>query len=116
MIQRHTGCFSHLGVCRVCDKLTYHNQHVCYKNDHVKCLYFIFLAIQFSCGDLAVPDSGQFVLSNGTYIGSIATYSCKEGYTLAGFEVRICQPDRKWSGLAPTCESMLRKNNNNKQG
>ena len=55
-------------------------------------------------------DGGQFVLSNGTYIGSIATYSCKEGYTLVGFEVRICQLDRKWSGLAPTCESMLHKN------
>ena len=89
---------------------THHNQHVCYKDAHIKCPYFVLLAIQLSCGDLAVPDSGQFVLSNGTYIGSIATYSCNEGYSLVGFEVRICQADRTWSGLAPTCESMLCKN------
>ena len=107
MIERHTGCYSHQ-VCRyMTTSYTHHNQHVCYKDGHIKCLYFVLLAIQFSCGDLAVPDSGQFVLSNGTYIGSIATYSCKEGYFLVGFEMRICQHDRTWSGLAPTCESMF---------
>ena len=84
--------------------------HISSKNAHAHCLYFVLLAIQFSCGHLAVPDSGQFVLSNGTYIGSIATYSCNKGYSLVGFETRICQADRTWSGLAPTCESMLFKN------
>ena len=84
-----------------------HAHHMCFKDAHAHCLYFVLLAIQFSCGHLAVPDSGQFVLSNGTYIGSIVTYSCNKGYSLVGFETRFCQADRTWSGVAPTCESML---------
>ena len=87
-----------------------HAHHMCFKDAHAHCLYFVLLAIQFSCGHLAVPDSGQFVLSNGTYIGSIVTYSCNKGYSLVGFETRFCQADRTWSGLAPTCESMLHEN------
>ena len=56
-----------------------------------------------NCGDLLNPTNGQ-VLINGTTEGSIATYSCTNGYHVVGNTSRACQSDRQWSGNAPTCE------------
>ena len=56
------------------------------------------------CEDLASPANGQVTL-NGTAFGSIAIYSCDDGYVLNGNEMRICQSSGEWSGDEPTCES-----------
>ena len=38
-------------------------------------------------------------------VGSTATYSCDQGYTLVGgTNPRQCEIDSTWSGDAPTCE------------
>ena len=41
---------------------------------------------------------------DSTEVGSIATYSCIEGFILNGDETRTCQSDEQWSGNDPTCE------------
>lgn len=63
--------------------------------------FFIFAAVE--CEQLEDPDNGNVVLS-GTTLGSLATYSCIEGYELNGEEQRTCQMDRTWSGVEPTCD------------
>ena len=42
-----------------------------------------------------------------TYGGSVATYSCNEGYVLCGSENRTCQSNGSWSGSPPECISKL---------
>jgi len=42
-----------------------------------------------------------------TYGGSVATYSCNEGYVLCGSKNRTCQSNGSWSGLPPECISKL---------
>lgn len=38
-------------------------------------------------------------------VGSLATYSCDEGFTISGSRTRICRPNGLWSGEQPTCTS-----------
>ncbi len=40
-----------------------------------------------------------------TFPSGEATYSCDEGYNLAGMETRSCQDSGSWSGEPATCES-----------
>lgn len=54
------------------------------------------------CGDLQAPSFGTVTLSGTTY-GSTATYACNDGYMVAGMAVRVCQSNKNWSGVAPTC-------------
>lgn len=55
------------------------------------------------CGPLSSPENGS-VSAAGTTVGSTATYSCDEGFTLgAGDATRTCQADGSWSGAPPTC-------------
>ena len=35
--------------------------------------------------------------------GSIANYSCLDGFILMGVARRTCQADMTWSGVTPTC-------------
>ena len=41
-----------------------------------------------------------------TVFESIATYSCREGYTLSGDDTRMCVGSGEWSGEAPLCEGV----------
>ncbi|XP_028273444.1 sushi domain-containing protein 2-like [Parambassis ranga] len=57
-----------------------------------------------SCGWLAPPSNGEKEGTN--YLqGAKVKFSCNEGYTLQGSEVRICQNNGLWSGEAPSCRS-----------
>jgi hypothetical protein len=55
-----------------------------------------------TCPSLPHPANGVVLLTNLTE-GSLATYSCNEGFGLAGDRGRICQSDGMWSGEAATC-------------
>ena len=54
------------------------------------------------CPMLLDPMNGM-VLWRDLTEGARATYSCNEGFVLAGDAVRICQSDGMWSGEEPTC-------------
>ncbi|KAI1902611.1 hypothetical protein AGOR_G00017710 [Albula goreensis] len=39
------------------------------------------------------------------YVGNETTYECSDGYKLWGSKTRVCQPNGKWSGSTPICDS-----------
>ena len=57
--------------------------------------------------DCGFPDetilNGHVDTSNGTIIGSTATYTCNTGYSLSGSQLRKCGADRNWTSTAPVC-------------
>ena len=55
------------------------------------------------CGSLLNPVSGAVSLSSGTTFGSIATYTCNEGFMLNVSTPRTCGSDGRWSPAAPGC-------------
>ena len=55
------------------------------------------------CSSLPNPANGAVIL-NGTVEGSIANYTCDEGFSPDGPVVRMCRNDRMWSGVPPQCE------------
>ncbi len=75
----------------------------------VRCYYNLYHAVSFyseiSCDRLTNPLNGQVQFSSSS-IGSIATYTCNNGYNLVGsIHQRICRPDGEWSGEEPRCAS-----------
>ena len=58
------------------------------------------------CGSLENPTNGQ-VDFTATFGGSIANYTCDQGYLLCGAGNRICQSNGSWSGSPPDCISKL---------
>ncbi len=64
----------------------------------------IFFAVINDCGDLTNPENGM-VSFTSTLQGSIATYTCNEGFTIDTFPAsRICL-QTGWSGSEPQCTS-----------
>ncbi|XP_003387839.1 PREDICTED: sushi, von Willebrand factor type A, EGF and pentraxin domain-containing protein 1-like isoform X2 [Amphimedon queenslandica] len=57
---------------------------------------------EVDCGTLPDPNNGQ-VLLYGTKIGDSATYTCFVGFSLSGADIRYCQENGQWSGVAPRC-------------
>ncbi|XP_078592450.1 C4b-binding protein beta chain-like [Branchiostoma floridae x Branchiostoma japonicum] len=55
------------------------------------------------CPDLAAPANGY--ITSGKFYGDTVTYSCQIGYEIDGVAVRICQDDKTWGGMEPTCTS-----------
>ena len=35
--------------------------------------------------------------------GTVSTYTCNDGFSLLGSEVRMCEQSSEWSGRAPIC-------------
>ena len=60
------------------------------------------------CPSLASPMNGEVSVTNFTE-GGLATYSCNDGFGLAGDRVRTCQSDGVWSSEEPTCVGMYIK-------
>ncbi len=58
-----------------------------------------------NCDKLTAPKNGAVDLSQGMMSGSMAMYSCDEGYVLSGIAERICDLNKNgdWSGTQPTC-------------
>ena len=56
------------------------------------------------CSNLTSPSNGHVSVSTTTF-GSMATYTCEEGYMLMGFPMRECLSNGSWSQQEPVCES-----------
>ena len=56
------------------------------------------------CDTLPDPENGT-VSNPFTTFGSVATYSCVEGFSLDGPAERTCTSMEQWSGEAPLCTS-----------
>ena len=59
------------------------------------------------CGNLTDISNGLVSLTETTF-GSIATYSCDEGFGLQGSSERVCEATGQWNGSEPLCESNQR--------
>ena len=44
-----------------------------------------------------------------TTFGSVANYSCDNGYELVGPSTRMCQANGSWSDTAPSCKGKIEK-------
>ncbi|XP_064386252.1 CUB and sushi domain-containing protein 2-like isoform X2 [Halichondria panicea] len=55
-----------------------------------------------SCGSLDDPTNGR-VMTTGTTLSNIATYTCNTGYTRSVDQTRVCQANGDWSGSEPVC-------------
>ena len=64
----------------------------------------MFVVNDINCDPLTGPDNGQVDTSNGTIVGSIATYTCDTGYALSGSQSRICGADGNWTSTVPMCK------------
>ena len=64
------------------------------------------VSVLADCGDLMNVANGEVDFTT-TYDGSVATYSCNEGYVLCGSENRTCLLNGSWSGSPPECISKL---------
>ena len=53
-----------------------------------------------------MPHDGT-VISNGTYVTSVAKFTCNFGYELIGDTKRVCQPNEVWSNMVPECRRKL---------
>ena len=53
------------------------------------------------------PEKGNVNTSNGITLGSVAFYTCNEGYILLGNSSRTCGVDGMWSFAPPTCNCEL---------
>ena len=54
------------------------------------------------CSNLSSPANG-YVTLEGTTEGSVANYSCEQGYRLFGRDQRTCHQNAEWSGTQPRC-------------
>ena len=58
--------------------------------------------IGINCGSPGMVENGM-VTSNGSFVTSIATFTCNCAYELIGDSQRICQLDGMWSNMVPEC-------------
>ena len=56
-----------------------------------------------NCGQIAAPENGSVSTPDGTWVGTLATFSCEMGFELIGEETLQCLDNRAWSGDAPEC-------------
>ena len=79
------------------------------------CIFYIqciILSIHISpvatltCSVLDDPTDGSVQYSS-VDVGSVAEYTCNEGFLLEGATTRVCQTDGSWSGDTPTCRRGL---------
>ena len=64
-----------------------------------------------TCQPLPLVDNGLIAYSvlaneNNEYLaGSVANYTCEDGFEIFGMSTRTCQRNMTWSGHEPCCHS-----------
>lgn len=66
----------------------------------------IFVDVVVNCGDPGTPRNGRREVSSTTFRSAVL-YSCNDGFSLVGSELRVCTASGEWSGFIPTCKSEL---------
>ena len=70
------------------------------------CMYMmsaiVYTLTVIDCGNPGMPMNGS-VTYNGTYVTSVAKFTCDFGFDLIGNSQRVCQPDGTWSNMVPRC-------------
>ncbi|CAK8671143.1 unnamed protein product [Clavelina lepadiformis] len=61
-----------------------------------------------TCASLSIPDSGNIWPTSCSTdhlqpAGTVCSFSCREGYALAGSPTLLCDMDGRWNFPAPTC-------------
>ena len=69
-----------------------------------KLIKFIVCLTGVDCGPLPNIADGKVSIAPDTRLRSVATYSCRDGFVLKGYETRECQKDGTWSNEEPACE------------
>ena len=69
-------------------------------------LLYVCVLLGITCGDPGVPMNGSLT-SNGTYVTSVAEFTCNFGFELIGDTQRVCQPNGIWSNMVPECHRKL---------
>jgi len=68
-------------------------------------MLFIYSGIQ--CNDLLTPSNGGVSCSSGRegvgYEGDTCSFTCNTGFELTGSDIRTCQSNGNWSGMATLC-------------
>ena len=64
-----------------------------------------------TCGQLPELVNGDLSLSDDVNEGSVATYTCDEGFILTGSITRTCTTNGGWTLIAPVCLRAGRENN-----
>lgn len=64
--------------------------------------FIVHPAVVVDCGSLTSPLQGYVLIAESTF-GSIANYSCFEGYELDGNMTRTCLECGNWTGNDPMC-------------
>ena len=66
-----------------------------------------FMYYLTDCGPLPKPVGSEVFTETGTTVGSLAIYTCLDGYSLnesSGNRMRTCSINGSWEGTPPTCE------------
>ena len=58
------------------------------------------------CPDIVAPQNGERFYTSRV-VGSDASFTCNEGYTLLGVRSVTCLETGQWSEVPPICESKL---------
>ncbi|CAH1774074.1 unnamed protein product, partial [Owenia fusiformis] len=62
--------------------------------------------VEIKCDKLKSPDDGNVTFTSGVSLGSVATLSCNDGYTLEGSNTRTCVQNGiqgTWTGIQAKC-------------
>ena len=65
--------------------------------------------IAVDCGLPPNIANGQVSTSSGTFLNSIATYACDNGYSVTEEKTLVCGANGQWNGITPICIGKLRK-------
>ena len=67
-------------------------------------MFFLHCCLGQSCLSLMTPRNGNLTCDGPQITGTVCTFDCNLGYSLAGSQERHCLTNNEWSGNSSTCE------------